>query len=145
MNLGGEHIHLFKLVKLVGVGLSALINPTLTGSHLFNQWPSFLDTESKEWTSSSNINMFPGWMNQPKIKALDDEPLFHWACGDIILHSLLRLGNGFIHELLKARDIVPEGIGPAQRKELGEKCIWALIPSGHNFLVGVEPLFCLPQ
>jgi hypothetical protein len=48
INLGGEHIHLFKLVNLAGVGLGALINPALTRSHLFNQCPSFLDTESKE-------------------------------------------------------------------------------------------------
>jgi hypothetical protein len=37
INLGGEHIHLFKLVNLAGVGLSMLINPALTRSHLFNQ------------------------------------------------------------------------------------------------------------
>jgi hypothetical protein len=36
INLGGEHIHLFKLVDLTGAGLSALINPTLTGGHHFN-------------------------------------------------------------------------------------------------------------
>jgi hypothetical protein len=48
INLGSEHIHLFKLVNLVGAGLSALINPALTRSHLFNQCPSFLDTKSKE-------------------------------------------------------------------------------------------------
>jgi hypothetical protein len=48
INLGGEHIHLFKLVNLVGAGRSALINLALTRSHLFNQCPSFLDTESKE-------------------------------------------------------------------------------------------------
>jgi hypothetical protein len=51
----------------------------------------------------------------------------------------------FIRELLKARDLVSEGIGLAQRKELGEKCIGALIPGGHSFHVGVEPLFSLPQ
>jgi hypothetical protein len=48
INLGGEHILLFKLVNLAGVGLSALINLPLTRSHVFNQCPSFLDTESKE-------------------------------------------------------------------------------------------------
>jgi hypothetical protein len=30
------------------VGLSAFINPNLTGSHFINQCLSFLDTESKE-------------------------------------------------------------------------------------------------
>jgi hypothetical protein len=30
INLGGEHVHLFKMVNLVGAGLSALINPALT-------------------------------------------------------------------------------------------------------------------
>jgi hypothetical protein len=48
INLGSEHIHLFKLVNLADVGLSALINPALTRRHLFNQCPSFLNTESKE-------------------------------------------------------------------------------------------------
>jgi hypothetical protein len=48
INLGREHIHLFKLVNLAGVGLSALINPALTRSHVFNQCISFLNTESKE-------------------------------------------------------------------------------------------------
>jgi hypothetical protein len=82
------------------------------------------------------------------IEALDDEPLFHsmvWACGDIILQSLPLLDNGFICELLNTRDLVPEGIGLAQRKEPGEKCIGALLPGGHNFLVGIEPLLFLPQ
>jgi hypothetical protein len=46
INLGGEHIHQFKLVNLAGAGLSVLINPAHTRSHLFNQCPSFLDTES---------------------------------------------------------------------------------------------------
>jgi hypothetical protein len=30
INLGGEHIHLFKMVDLTGVGMSAFIIPTLT-------------------------------------------------------------------------------------------------------------------
>jgi hypothetical protein len=47
-NLGSEHIHLFNLVNLVGAGLSALINPALTRSHISNQCSSCLDTESKE-------------------------------------------------------------------------------------------------
>jgi hypothetical protein len=61
--------------------------------------------------------MFPGGMNQPMIEALDDEPLFHfvvWACKDIILQSLPCLSNGFVCELLKAQDLVLEGIGLAQ-------------------------------
>jgi hypothetical protein len=147
INLGGEHTHLFKLVNLAGAGLSAPINPALTRSHLFNQCMGFLDTKSKEWTSSCSINMFHGGMNQPMIESLDDEPLFHfvlWAWGDIILQSLPHLGNGFIHQLLKAWDLAPEGIDLAQRKELDEKCIGALLLGGHNFLVGIEPLLCLP-
>jgi hypothetical protein len=48
INLDGEHIHLFKQVNLKGAGLSVLINPALTRSHLFSQCMSFLDTESKE-------------------------------------------------------------------------------------------------
>jgi hypothetical protein len=92
--------------------------------------------------------MFPEGTNQPMIEALDDESLFHsvvWACGDIILQSLPCLGNGSVRELLKARDLVPKGIGLAQRKELGKKCIGALLLGGHNILVGVEPQLCLPQ
>jgi hypothetical protein len=48
INLGSEHIDLFKLANLTGAGLSALINPSLTRNHLFNQCLSFLNTESKE-------------------------------------------------------------------------------------------------
>jgi hypothetical protein len=48
INLGSEHIHLFKLVNLEGAELSVFISPTLTRSHVFNQCPSFLDTKSKE-------------------------------------------------------------------------------------------------
>jgi hypothetical protein len=50
------------------------------------------------------------------IEALDDEPLLHDVMGsfrDIILQALPCLGNGFIHELLKGRDLVPKGIGLA--------------------------------
>jgi hypothetical protein len=64
------------------------------------------------------------------IEALDDEPLLHammWACRDIILQMFPCLGDGLIRELLKPRDLVPEGIGFAQREELGEKCIRALL------------------
>jgi hypothetical protein len=87
--------------------------------------------------------MFPGGTNQPMIEALDDEPLFYsmvWACRDIILQSLPRLSNVFFCELFKARDLVPKGIGIAQWKELGKNYIGALLPGGHIFLVGIEPL-----
>jgi hypothetical protein len=36
INLGGEHIHLFELVNLAGVGLSALLIPALVRGHLLN-------------------------------------------------------------------------------------------------------------
>jgi hypothetical protein len=36
INFGSEHIHLFKLVKLVGAGLSALLILALVISHLIN-------------------------------------------------------------------------------------------------------------
>jgi hypothetical protein len=61
-----------------------------------------------------------GYANQPMIEALDDEPLLHammGACRDIILQALPCLGNGFIHDLLKGRDLVSRGIGLAQSKE----------------------------
>jgi hypothetical protein len=38
------------------------------------------------------------------------------------------LGDGLICELLKPRDLIPVGIGFAQWKKLGEKCIGALLP-----------------
>jgi hypothetical protein len=50
------------------------------------------------------------------------------ACGDIILQVLPCLGNGFIHELLEGRDLVPEGIGLAEQKKHGEKYIGAFLP-----------------
>jgi hypothetical protein len=34
INLGGEHVHLFKLVNLAGVGLSVLLIPALVRGHL---------------------------------------------------------------------------------------------------------------
>jgi hypothetical protein len=36
INLDGEHAHLFKLVNLVGVGLSALLILALVRGHLLN-------------------------------------------------------------------------------------------------------------
>jgi hypothetical protein len=60
INLGGEHVHLFKLVNLAGVGLSVLLILALVRGHLFNQFTSFLNTKSKERTSSSSIYMLSG-------------------------------------------------------------------------------------
>jgi hypothetical protein len=60
INLGGEHVHLFKLVNLVGAGLSALLIPALVRGHLRNQFMSFLNTERGERTSSSSIYMLMG-------------------------------------------------------------------------------------
>jgi hypothetical protein len=37
INLGGEHVHLFKLVNLAGAGLSALLILDLVRGHLLNQ------------------------------------------------------------------------------------------------------------
>jgi hypothetical protein len=65
------------------------------------------------------------------IEYLDDEPLLHAVMGtdrDIILQAFSCLGDGLIHELLKPRDLIPEGIGFAQQKKLGEKCVGALLP-----------------
>jgi hypothetical protein len=59
INLGGEHVHLFKLVNLAGVGPSVLLIPTLVRGHLLNQFMSFLNTKSEERTSSNNIYMLP--------------------------------------------------------------------------------------
>jgi hypothetical protein len=60
VNLSDEHVHLFKMVNLVGVSLSALRIPALVRGHLLNQFTSFLKTEGNERTSSSNIYMLSG-------------------------------------------------------------------------------------
>jgi hypothetical protein len=60
INLGGEHVHLFKLVNLMDEGLSALLIPALVRGHLLNQFTSFLNTESEERTSNSSIYMLSG-------------------------------------------------------------------------------------
>jgi hypothetical protein len=60
INLGNEHVHLFKLVNLAGVDLSALLILALVRGYLLNKFMSFLNTESEERTSSSSIYMFPG-------------------------------------------------------------------------------------
>jgi hypothetical protein len=65
------------------------------------------------------------------------------ACIDIILQAFPCLGDGLICDLLKPRDPIPEGIGFAQQKKLGEKCIGALLPGWHCLLIGIEPSFCL--
>jgi hypothetical protein len=59
-NLGGEHVHLFKLVNLVGVDLSVLLIPALVRGHLLNQFMSFLNSVSEKRTSSNSIYMLPG-------------------------------------------------------------------------------------
>jgi hypothetical protein len=146
INLGGEHVHLFKLVNLVCAGLCALLILDLVRGHLLNQFTSFLNTESEERTSSTSIYMLLGWENQPMIEAFDDEPLLHammGACSDIILQAFPCLSDGLIRELLKPRDLVPEGFGFAQRRKLDKKCIGALLPVWHCLLIGIEPLFHL--
>jgi hypothetical protein len=61
INLGGEHVHLYKVVNLLGAGLSALLILALVRGHLLNQFTSFLSAESEERTSSSSIiYMLPG-------------------------------------------------------------------------------------
>jgi hypothetical protein len=60
INLGGEHVHLFKLVNLAGLGLSVLLISALVRSHLLDQFTSSLNTKSEERTSNSNIYMLPG-------------------------------------------------------------------------------------
>jgi hypothetical protein len=60
INLGDEHVHLFKLVNLMGVGLSVLLIPALVRGHLLNEFMSFLNSESEEKTSSSTIYMLLG-------------------------------------------------------------------------------------
>jgi hypothetical protein len=59
INLGDEHVHLFKLVNLAGAGLSAVLILALVRGHLLNQFMSFLNIESEETTSSSSIYMLP--------------------------------------------------------------------------------------
>jgi hypothetical protein len=59
-NLGGEHVHIFKLVNLAGAGLSALLILALVRGHLLSQFMSFLNTESEEGTSSTSIYMLLG-------------------------------------------------------------------------------------
>jgi hypothetical protein len=59
INLGGEHVHLFKLVNLASAALSALLIPALVRGHLLIQFMSFHNIESKEGTSSSSIYMLP--------------------------------------------------------------------------------------
>jgi hypothetical protein len=60
INLGSEYVHLFKLVNLAGVGLSALLIPALVRGHHLNQFMSFLNTKNEERTSNSSIYMLPG-------------------------------------------------------------------------------------
>jgi hypothetical protein len=60
INLGGEHVQLFKPVNLAGAGLSVLFILALVSGHFLNQFVSFLNIESEERTSSNSIYMLPG-------------------------------------------------------------------------------------
>jgi hypothetical protein len=60
INLGIQHVHLFKMVNLAGGGLSAPLIPALVRGHLLNQFMSFLNTESEERTYNSSIYMLLG-------------------------------------------------------------------------------------
>jgi hypothetical protein len=60
INLGGEHVHLFKLVNLVGASLTARLILALVRGHLLNPFTSFLNAVSKERTSNSSIYMLTG-------------------------------------------------------------------------------------
>jgi hypothetical protein len=60
------------------------------------------------------------------IEALDNEPLLHammGACRDIILRTFPCLGNDLIRELLKPKDLILEGIGLAQQKNLARNAL----------------------
>jgi hypothetical protein len=48
INLGSEHVYLFKMVNLAGVGWSTLIILAMIRSHLLYQFMSFLNTKRKE-------------------------------------------------------------------------------------------------
>jgi hypothetical protein len=112
INLGGEHVHLFMLVNLAGAGLSALLISALVRSDLLNKFMSFLNIESEERTSSSNIYMLLGWAKQPMIEALDDEPLLHavmGACRDIILQTFPCLGDCLMsHPILRPNQMLKD-------------------------------------
>jgi hypothetical protein len=60
INLGSEYVHLFKLLNNVAMGLSALLITALVRGHIFNQFTSFLNTESEERTSNNGIYMLSG-------------------------------------------------------------------------------------
>jgi hypothetical protein len=51
INLGSEHVHPFKLVNLLGAGLSVLLIPALVRGRLLNHFTSFLNTKSEERAS----------------------------------------------------------------------------------------------
>jgi hypothetical protein len=44
------------------------------------------------------------------------------------MSKTVSIPEDFIHDLLKGRDLIPKGIGLAQWKKLGEKCIGAFLP-----------------
>jgi hypothetical protein len=105
INLGGEHVHLFKLVNLVGAGLSALLIPALVGGHLLDQYMSFLNTEGEERTSNSSIYMLPGvtprfskriefykfiYLNKYLIVAFHANAYLPWCC-EVFSYYIVRV------------------------------------------------------
>jgi hypothetical protein len=88
INLGGEHVHLFKLVNLASVDLSVLLIPTLVKAIFSSSLrASSILRAKKEPLAAASIFSRAERIN-PMIEALDDEPLLHavmGACRDIIL------------------------------------------------------------
>ena len=85
--------------------------------------------------------MILGWRVQAIEKTLNNQAFLHavmGACCNVFLESLPSFRNGFIRELLKARDLTSEGIGFAHREILRQECIGASFPCGQVCFVGVK-------
>ena len=68
-----------------------------------------------------------------------------WARSDALLEPLPSFRDVLIIVLLETRDSCTEGIGFADGKELGKKCVGALLPCVDDASFRTEPLLRLPE
>ena len=86
--------------------------------------------------------MVLGWHVQAMEETLNNQSFLHavvGACCNIFLKSLPSFRDGFLRELLKPRDLAPEGICLSQREIHGSECIGTGIPSSELCFIGVAP------
>ena len=143
-----EHVHFIESVNTSLLRLETFLILSLVYDHFLNEVLGILDIVLQECSSSGSIKVTTGQTGQAMVESLDEEPFFYpmMRTGtNVLLETFPCFGNRLIRLLLEAGNLSTEGAGFAHRKELLEKRIGTLLPSGDFTLVGIEPLLRLSQ